>query len=130
PQYRPPRRISPTPGNGFRPGPYPLPQGVSPTSRPTNCFTRPDGKPYWIPRGVGPNWRGTPPQHPTFAEPAIRDLLGRLPKGKQNNVRTVETREQLEAIFNECSRNTSPIVSSYPGPLIRLMDGTTVGIRQ
>jgi RHS repeat-associated protein len=59
----------------------------------------------------------------------IRALLAELEVGNSSRVSIVQTSEELESLFSKLSEGGTPVESSYPGELVKLPDGTTVGLR-
>jgi RHS repeat-associated protein len=59
----------------------------------------------------------------------IRALLAELEAGNSSRVSVVQSSEELESLFSKLSQGGTPVESSYPGELVELPDGTTVGLR-
>ena len=67
------------------------------------------------------------------AEEASRgtdETLDRLREGRNFPNREVDTPEELERVFKELSEGGEPFESKYPGEMVKLEDGTRVGIRE
>ena len=76
------------------------------------------------------------PNGPRFATEAgsasastIDDALSGLSAGRTGGVRTVSSVGELDDLFAQLSRGGEVVENSYPGKLVRLPDGTTVGLR-
>ncbi len=59
------------------------------------------------------------------AESSITDL----PPGRSPGVYTVSNPEDLQALYDDLSVGGKPVENSYPGQMVELPDGTTVGLR-
>jgi len=60
----------------------------------------------------------------------IENDLNGLPTGKQSHVRTVRTEDQLEGLYDKWSEGGTDITpTGYNGEMVRLPDGTIVGLR-
>lgn len=56
--------------------------------------------------------------------------LSVLRSGGSSDVKVVGSADELQGLFGRISHGGSPVVgSTYPGQLVRLPDGTTVGMR-
>ena len=60
----------------------------------------------------------------------VDDALSSLAPGRSPGVRVVPTVDDLDELFARLSEGGTTLDSSYPGKLVRLSDGTTVGLRQ
>jgi hypothetical protein len=61
---------------------------------------------------------------------SVDEILQNLSPGKTAPNLQVNSRQELQDVFDELTRGGSPVDSSYPGDLMQLDDGTTVGIRE
>jgi hypothetical protein len=59
------------------------------------------------------------------AESSITDL----PAGRSPGVYTVSSSDDLQALYDDLSVGGQPVENSYPGEMVELPDGTTVGLR-
>ena len=59
----------------------------------------------------------------------VDDALSALGAGRSGGVRTVGSAGELDDLFAQLSRGGEVVENSYPGKLVRLPDGTTVGLR-
>lgn len=60
---------------------------------------------------------------------SIDETLSGLRSGRSPNVYQVDTPEQLQGLFDQLSEGGQPVENNYPGELVRLPDGSTVGLR-
>lgn len=68
--------------------------------------------------------------HPPSSADDVREILGQLPKGRSPGVRTVESDDALQGLFEELTAGGRPVSRpGYDGPVSELPDGTQVGIR-
>ncbi|HLI37207.1 MAG TPA: hypothetical protein VKV80_07675 [Streptosporangiaceae bacterium] len=63
------------------------------------------------------------------SEGSVRAAVSRLDAGRNAGVSVAHSTEQLDSLFGELSHGGTPVESSYPGKLVKLTDGTTVGLR-
>jgi len=59
----------------------------------------------------------------------IDEAISGLSAGRSGGVRTVGSAGELDDLFTQMSRGGEVIENAYPGKLVRLPDGTTVGLR-
>ena len=73
------------------------------------------------------------PAAPRVQAPAsatVEDALSALPAGRSSGVKVVESADELEALFGRLSAGGKSVEgTTYPGQLVELPDGTTVGLR-
>jgi hypothetical protein len=55
--------------------------------------------------------------------------LSQLRPGRSPDVYEVDTPDELKTLFTKWSQGGEPVHNSYPGELVRLPDGSTVGLR-
>jgi len=60
---------------------------------------------------------------------SIQETLARLRGPNANGVYEVNTSQEIYELWDELSKGGTPLNNSYPGPFVRLPDGTTVGFR-
>ncbi len=60
---------------------------------------------------------------------SLDEALSGLASGRSSGVRVVSSVDELDDLFGGLSRGGSQIDSKYPGKLVRLPDGSTVGLR-
>jgi hypothetical protein len=60
---------------------------------------------------------------------SVEGAVTSLSRGRSPGVYMVPSTHELDALFDELSHGGSPVTSSYPGQIVKLQDGTTVGIR-
>lgn len=59
----------------------------------------------------------------------VTKTLSGLAAGRSTGVRVVGSADELDGLFARLARGGSQVESNYPGKLVRLPDGTTVGLR-
>jgi hypothetical protein len=60
---------------------------------------------------------------------SINETLSGLQAGRSTNLYEVDTPEQLQQLLDQLSQGGEPVENNYPGDLVRLPDGSTVGLR-
>ena len=65
------------------------------------------------------------------ASRAVDDVLEGLARGRQPNVRTVGSDDELRSVYDELAQGGSPVdVPGYPGKWVERPDGVRIGIRE
>jgi hypothetical protein len=60
---------------------------------------------------------------------AVEETISSLAPGTGRNVFTVSSTSDLDELFAQISQGGSPVDSTYPGEVVKLPDGTRVGLR-
>ena len=61
---------------------------------------------------------------------SVGNAITSLGAGRSAGVYTVSSPEGLQSLYDELSAGGTPLSNTYPGEMVELPDGTTVGLRQ